>query len=381
MAFELAVHNRVLFVNRASDRNSVLRSIIGKTRKKSKRGKEDQLQSVHQNLWLMHPRAVLESINWSPSYRLFDWINHINNGRLAAEINKAVAELGFRDIIFINDNDFFRGLYQQEMVPCEKYIFYIRDYLTIQPFFSRFGPRSEKRMIEKSDLIVANSGYLAEYARQWNPRSFDIGQGCHLEKFAEEDHPMPADLGDIARPVIGYCGSVSSMRLDESVLEKIAMSLPECNLVLVGPVDPYFEKSPLKDYKNVYMLGGKPPEEIHRYILHFDICINPQAINQLTIGNYPRKIDEYLAAGKPVVATATEAMKMFSDHTFLCQTPQDYVDQIRLILSDNSLFSGEQRENRKKFALEHTWKNSIGLLGDAYFQVRGDKKSINGSLC
>jgi hypothetical protein len=31
-------------------------------------------------------------------------------------------------------------------------------------------------------------------------------------------------------------------------------------------------------------------------------------LNETTKGNYPRKIDEYLAMGKPVVATKTIAM-------------------------------------------------------------------------
>ena len=315
MAYELARYNRVLFINRAADRNSVMRAAFrGRSPKKRHYGAEekDSLQEVQHHLWLLNPRATLESINWSPSYTLFGWINRVNNRRLAIEIKEAISRLDLKDIIFINDNDFFRGLYQQEMVPIQKYIFYIRDYLTIQPFFKKFGPRLEREMIQKADLVVANSAYLAEYARLWNPNSFDIGQGCHLESFVKENLSMPQDMEAIPRPVIGYCGSVTAMRLDSAVLDQIARSLPGCSLVLVGPLDPFYEKSDLKKYKNVFMLGGKPPGTIQDYIAHFDICINPQAINQLTIGNYPRKIDEYLAAGKPVVATATEAMKMFS---------------------------------------------------------------------
>ncbi len=58
---------------------------------------------------------------------------------------------------------------------------------------------------------------------------------------------------------------------------------------------------------------AKKPEQTAAYIHHFTICINPQLVNPLTIGNYPRKIDEYLASGKPVVATATQAMEMFRE--------------------------------------------------------------------
>ncbi|HEX4852472.1 MAG TPA: hypothetical protein VFV08_16765, partial [Puia sp.] len=75
-----------------------------------------------------------------------------------------------------------------------------------------------------------------------------------------------------------------------------------------------------------------------------------------------------LAAGKPVVATATDAMEMFSDYTFLCRNKEDYVKQIGLIFSDQKLFSEAEKLRRRNFALEHTWENCIGLLGDAYYQ-------------
>jgi glycosyltransferase involved in cell wall biosynthesis len=166
------------------------------------------------------------------------------------------------------------------------------------------------------------------------------------------------------------------MRLDETVLDQIARSLPTCSLVLVGPLDPYFEKSNLKNHKNVFMLGGKDPGIIQDYIAHFDICINPQAINQLTIGNYPRKIDEYLAAGKPVVATRTEAMKMFSEHTHLCTSPGEYVTEISRVLEDRNAFSAGEKEKRRNFALEHTWENCIGMLGDAYYETEMKKQIV-----
>jgi glycosyltransferase involved in cell wall biosynthesis len=379
MALELARFNRVLFVNRALDRNSLLKQALGPTKAKgrpSARNTKRSLVQLDDNLWLLHPQGVLESINWSPSVRLFDFINRINNRRLAAEINQALSRLSFRDIIFINDNDFFRGLYQKELVPCETYIYYIRDYLTIQPFFRKFGPRCEKQMIRTADMVVANSAYLAEYARRWNPKSFDIGQGCTIEHFAAESLPLPADMASLPRPIIGYCGFITDMRLDMEVVGHIARSLPHCSLVLVGPTDSYLERSDLAKMPNVFFLGRKAPETIQNYICHFDICINPQSVNPLTIGNYPRKVDEYLAAGKPVVATATEAMGMFNEYTYLCSNKEEFVEQITRILSEKSSFSEAEKERRRNFAFGHTWENSMGCLGDAYNEVTYKNQNV-----
>jgi teichuronic acid biosynthesis glycosyltransferase TuaH len=365
MAYELARYNRVLFVDRARDRSTLLKSMIsGETGTPSVR---ENLEIVQENFWVLHPKSLLESGNWSPTYRLFDFFNRINNKRLAAEIKDALRTLGFKNSLLINDNDFFRGLYLKSLLPVREYIFYIRDFLTTQPYFKKFGPRCEMEMIQKADLVVANSAWLADYAGQWNPNSVDIGQGCNLDAFIVENQPEPEDMKRVPKPIIGYCGAITSMRLDEELLLHLAASLPEMSLVLVGPADTKFEKSRLREKNNVYFLGSKKPEQTAAYINHFTICINPQLVNPLTIGNYPRKIDEYLAAGKPVVATSTLAMEMFRDYTHLCNSKEEFVMNIRKLVAEPYWGSEEIKNKRREFALTHDWENSVGALGDAYF--------------
>jgi teichuronic acid biosynthesis glycosyltransferase TuaH len=367
MAYELARHNRVLFIDRARDRNTALKGLLSGTPLETAHPK--YLETVQDNLMVLHPKSMLESGNWSPNYRLFDFFNRINNKRLAVEIKNIVRELGFKNSLLINDNDFFRGLYLKSLLPVREYIFYIRDYLTIQPFFEKFGPRCEMEMIQKADLVVANSAWLAEYAGQWNPNSVDIGQGCNLDAFLAEDLAEPEDMSGIPKPIIGYCGAITAMRLDEELLLHLAKTLPEMSLVLVGPTDKVFEKSELRTMKNVHFLGGKKPEQTAAYIHHFTVCINPQLINPLTMGNYPRKIDEYLASGKPVVATATKAMDMFGQHVSLCLTREDYVINIRKMVTEPAWTSAAFSRSRQEFALEHNWENSIGAMGDAFYSL------------
>jgi teichuronic acid biosynthesis glycosyltransferase TuaH len=365
MAYELARYNRVLFVDRARDRNTVLKGIL--SGKKTNIPSPENLEKIQDCFWVLHPVSVLESANWSPNYKLFDFFNRINNKRVSAEIKRTLRKLDFKNCLLINDNDFFRGLYLKSLLPVREYIFYIRDFLTIQPYFEKFGPRCEREMIQKADLVVANSAYLANYAGQWNPNSADIGQGCDLEEFTATDLPEPVDMKRIPGPIIGYCGAISSMRLDKELLSYIASSLPEMSLVLVGPMDDEFEKSSLHRMKNVFFLGYKNPKETAAYIHHFTVCINPQLVNPLTLGNYPRKIDEYLASGKPVVATATQAMEMFREYTDLCNTREEFVMNIRKLVSEPVWNSPEIKNNRREFALTHSWENSVGAMGDAFY--------------
>jgi teichuronic acid biosynthesis glycosyltransferase TuaH len=374
MAYELARNNRVLFIDRAQDRNTVLKRMI--SGKPADTATSQNLEQIQDNFWVLHPKSLLESGNWSPNYRLFDFFNRINNKRLSAEIKNSIRFLGFKNGLLINDNDFFRGLYLKPLLPVREYIFYIRDFLTAQPYFKKFGPRCEMEMILKADLVIANSSYLANYAGQWNPNSFDIGQGCNLEAFSMESLPAPDDMKALPGPIIGYCGAITDMRLDEDLLLHIAAALPEMSLVLVGPEDEKFQKSGLHTMQNVYFLGSKRPEETAAYVHHFDVCVNPQQVNPLTIGNYPRKIDEYLAAGKPVVATDTQAMDMFREFTFLCNSKEEYVVNIRRALSDPLWTSEGLRNKGREFALTHTWENSVGAIGDALYFMKKNNQLV-----
>lgn len=373
MALELAKRNRVLFVNRALDRRSRLRDKNDPkvfARLASIQNGEGELTEVSKNIWVHNPRTIVESINWVPVATVHDALNKMNNKRIAGEIKKAVQRLNFKNVLLINDNDFTRGFYLKEMLRCKEYIFYIRDYMLAVDFFKRHGARLESGVMKKADLVVANSSYLADYSRQFNKNSFDIGQGCDLTPFLAENLPMPEDLKAIKKPIIGYVGFISEVRLDENVLIHLAKANPEHQIVLVGPVDDFFQKSELNKLENVHFLGRRNPATLPSYIAHFDICMNPQMFNEVTAGNYPRKVDEYLAMGKPVVATATKAMDMFAPYTFLCKNKEDYVTHVNNILQHPEQFNSlDQQMKRREFAKTHTWENSIGLMGDAFFQL------------
>ncbi|MGN6511273.1 MAG: glycosyltransferase [Chitinophaga sp.] len=371
MALELSRHNKVLYVNRALDRITALRAgndTKTKRRRSSLKGETADIQAVNDSLFTLDPRTVLESINKVPFPFLFDLLNRVNNKRLAREINNAAARLGFRDPILFIDNDFFRAFYLPEMLNgVTETIYYIRDNLTSQPYFRRHGVRLEKGLIGKATMVAANSAYLARYARQYNTHSDDIGQGCD---FGQESAPaaLPGDLQNIPRPLIGYVGALISSRLDVSLIENIAQAKPSYSFVLVGPEDETFKNSRLHQLPNVHFLGSKPSDLLGDYISRFDVCLNPQAVNEMTIGNYPRKIDEYLFFGKPVVATDTEAMRMFADHVYLCNGAASYVQGIDAALEEQP-GDGSLAARRKNFALSHTWENCIAALGEKFISL------------
>ncbi|MBF0586754.1 glycosyltransferase [Prosthecochloris sp. N3] len=364
IARELSKTNRVLYVNTPLDRKtSILKSTDPGVRRRLAviRGQQDGLEQVSDTLWTYYPATITESINVLPDNALYTKLNTLNSRRFAAEIRHAASRTGFDDYLLFNDSEMFLGQHLKEFLDPLLSIYYIRDNLVWQPYFARHGKRLEPLLIEQSDLVVANSDYLADYARQYNPDSYMIGQGCDISRFtAHSDRlPLPDDAAAIASPRIGYLGNLTSMRLDIPLLERLAAERPNWNFMLVGPEDEAFRSSALHSRSNVYFGGPKPLDEVPAWIAAFDVAINPQVVNPLTIGNYPLKIDEYLAMGKPVVATATRAMDFFREHCYLASTAEEYGELIERALDEDS---PQLQDARKRFAQRHTWHNSVEEL-------------------
>lgn len=296
-----------------------------------------------------------------PHNFIYKFFNKRNNKKLAEEIEKAAQKLKFQNPILFIDNDFFNGLYLQDFLDVKSTIYYLRDYLLAQPYFYKHGKFAEPELIKKVDLVVSNSLYLNSYAKKMNPHSFYTGQGCGDDYFIKPE-TIPDEIINIKNPIIGYCGFLTSMRLDINLIESIAQERTDWNIVLVGPEDEDFKKSSLHNLENVYFTGGKNESQLPGFVHNFDVCLNPQIVNQLTIGNYPRKVDEYLAAGKPVVATKTETMEAFADCTYLCNGKEEYISAIENALKfDNE----EKRQKRIEVARSHSWENTVEKVYEA----------------
>lgn len=358
IAFRLAKHNRVLYVNFPITRKSFLsKDSEIETHCRIIREKQEPLRKVGENMWVYYPTTLIETVKWVPFTNVFKLLTRINSKRFAADIKKSIKQLEFNDFILFNDNDIYNGYFLKEFLHPSIYIYYFKDFLQGYRYWKKHASIMEPELLKKVDAVVTNSLYYEEYCRTITPKAHYIGQGCDLRLFDPyARYDTPEDMKQIKSPIIGYVGVLDSERLDERILVSLAEKNPNWNIVLAGPSDAFFTESKLHTYPNVHFLGRKRLQELPSYIAAFDVCINPQLSNRVTRGNYPLKIDEYLAMGKPVVATKTQAMELFKEHTYLAETPEDYSFLItQAIAEDNS----EKHQARINFANTHTWENCI----------------------
>jgi len=360
IAVEFSKQNRVLYVNPPLDRIS---NIKGK-----KRYKKSGIVKVAKNIWVLYPSIIIESISRLPTDYIFDVLNKHNNNIFAREIKKAIKTIGFSHYIHFCDSDMFRSYHLKKLLKPLLSIYYSRDNLLAVKYWKTQGKRIEPRIMKNSDLVLTNSTYLRDLAKKYNYNSFFVGQGCDLKLFNKNKMgDLPVDIVDIPKPIIGYIGALKTLRLDIEIIEYIAMKNTKHSIVLVGPEDDDFKKSCLHDLPNVYFLGRKTTTELPLYLNQFDVAINPQKVNKVTLGNYPRKIDEYLALGKPTVATKTPAMDFFSEYVSLANNKFEWVSLIEEELATNTDDKSTKREN---FAKQHTWENNIAEI---YKRIKNTK--------
>ncbi len=374
IAIEFAKYNRVLYVNSPLDRMTALRN-PEKAKSFKAIGDVNHLRKLNENFWVYNPPQIIESISRFPIPLIFDALNKRNNRLFAQDIKKAIKELNFNNYILFCDSDMFRSFYLKDLLSPELFVYYMRDNLKSNPFWKVNGVRLEPQLIRKADLVVNNSIMYTEYGAKYNKYSYMVGQGCDTTLFDGKRNKLkiPVDIRHLPHPIIGYVGFLSSRRLDIALLEYLATNKKEWSFVFVGPEDETFQNSLLHSMKNVFFIGKKSVDELPGYIYGFDVAINPQKVNDATQGNYPRKIDEYLAVGKPVVATQTKAMDYFRDYTYLANSKEEYIRLISLALIEDCK---ELQSERTTFGTSHTWKKNVELIYK-YISLRLQEKHMH----
>jgi UDP-galactopyranose mutase len=119
---------------------------------------------------------------------------------------------------------------------------------------------------------------------------------------ARETAADPVDQAGIGRPRIGYAGVIDE-RIDLDLIDGVAATRPELQIVLVGPVAK-IDVADVPARPNVHRLGMKPYAELPEYLGGWDVGWMPFARNDATRFISPTKTPEYLAAGLPVVSTS-----------------------------------------------------------------------------
>jgi len=221
---------------------------------------------------------------------------------------------------------------------------------------------TENRFLQKVSLVFTTAKALYEEKKKANPHTYylpNVADYDHFHKAVETGLALPSDVSVLPKPIIGFIGAISEYKLDFQLIAEIAKRHPEWSIVLIG-VTGEGEKSAdlgiLQQHKNIHILGGRPYSEISAYLKSFNVCILPNKINDYTKNMFPMKFYEYLAAGKPVVATALPALDEQADLYYRSNNPDEFNKNLQLALAEKDSVLLEKRFAAAK---QNTWEVRI----------------------
>lgn len=186
----------------------------------------------------------------------------------------------------------------------------------------------ERRLVARADLIVTLTETVAARFPEAAARVRVLPLGVDLEHFGPPFGPLPPDLARLPSPRLGMVGGLDG-RTDPRLLRRLALAEPDWSVVLIGPPAEGFESAALADLPNVYLLGARPYAEVPRYLAGLDVCLIPYRRSPWADAVFPTKLHEYLAVGRPVVATDLPALADYAAVVALASGPDEFVAACR----------------------------------------------------
>lgn len=368
LAKAFAAENRVLYIDNPFTFTDFFKK--GKREQIKKRytsclsPKKLLLQPIEKlpGLQVLVPPLMLP-VNWLPAGRLYRLFSGFNQWLLRRQLDKGLQQEGVGNFVYINSFNPFYGARPASSHKPLQYIYQTVDAIAESNYIGKHGPRLEKEAMEAADVCVATSKTLFEGASRWNQRTVYIPNAADTTLFGqavEKKLPLPEELKGEQRPFICYTGHIDQ-RLDYELLTTAARKHSNKLFLMVGPQSgTEYCSSGFADLPNVLFTGKKPLEELPAYLQHAKATLIPFKCNTLCAGIYPLKLNEYLAAGKPVVATPfSEDVKEFEEVVYLAMGPEAFAAALEEAVESDS---PEKRKKRLRVAAENSWSARVATF-------------------
>lgn len=228
--------------------------------------------------------------------------------------------------------------------------------LTQSPALAKRTADQDAALCRRADATIVCSERLYEMKRGLAKHLHLIPNGVDADHYAcvlDGTGPLPAPANGWAKPVLGYTGTVHPDRVDVSLVESLARRFSSGTVALVGPnLLTADDRQRLAGCGNVALTGPVPYARIPETMRAFDVCITPHRRTAFTESLNPIKLWEYLAAGKPIVATDVAGFRDYPQFVRLASDADSFGQAVEEALSEKNAAG----EARRAEARRHSWE-------------------------
>jgi glycosyltransferase involved in cell wall biosynthesis len=216
---------------------------------------------------------------------------------------------------------------------------------------------ADRRAAAAARLVFTTTPTLRDRHLAVNPSTHLVPNAADFRHFAPAANRAraSASVSELPRPVLGFAGNITAAKVDLALLARLAEADPKRTILLAGPVDATLEPElrALARRANVVWTGTVPYDELPGIVAAFDVGLIPYAENDYTRNVFPLKLFEYLAAGKPVVATGLGQLVGLEPDVTTAHGLEDVESAVAAALT---LRQTGDVERRQALAAANTWE-------------------------
>jgi len=215
----------------------------------------------------------------------------------------------------------------------------------------------EKYLMANADSIFAGGKPLYDSKKQLHPNVHYFPSCADKNHFSKalNNISIPADIGDIQGPIVGYCGVIDeSVNLD--LVYETAKKMPHISFVMIGQLEKV-ASADLPQEANIHYLGMKCYNELPHYLKAFDIAMMPFTLNggRKYISN--TKTLEYMAAGKPIISTKITDIEHYSSCINLVASATEFAETISSVINKHDQKS--MKNEYQKILTSNCWDTTV----------------------
>jgi len=350
---ELSPRCKILYVDYQYTYKDMLMHYLGKIKVPiqkivAKEGTLEKLTFANQGEAYIWTPPVMLPINWMPA-SLHDFFLKINVKKMLKGLLPLMRQLNIEAPVVLNAFHPVYGLALIGKLGEKATIYYCFDEITTEPWMAKHGSRYEEPYLKKVDAVVSTSDTLRIAKGKIQPHSYAVKNGANFELF-HQAYTLRLKA-DRAQKTVGYLGTADN-RVDADLVAYCVKNLPSVTFQFIGPVNHPELVKKLESCANVEFLGSKEPEELPALMAKMHAGIIPFVRNEHTYTIYPLKINEYLAAGLPVVSTEFSMLDDFKDTIYKANTPDLFLESLQKALSETD---PTQEAKRVETARNNSW--------------------------